>query len=85
MNTTENKFFALVDALSKEGLVIESEKLDFLINKVVWTTGSEFLGEFGIKMKEIKETCWGNMQDQTKTVFSDAAKEVLHVWPEIGL
>ena len=85
MNNTENKFSALVESLTKDGLTTESAKLDFLINKVAWTTGSEFLGEFGQKMKEVKATCWESMQDQTKTAFSDAAKDVLKVWPKIGL
>lgn len=45
-------FEKLIELLAVDGLAPESEKLENLLKKVAWTSGSEFYGEFGLEMKK---------------------------------
>ena len=85
MKEEESPFAILIECLTQDELTDEARELDVLLREVAWTTGSEFLGEFGQKMKEIKTTQWDHMQDGTQAAFTNAAGAVLKVWPEIGL
>jgi len=85
MKTQPSSYAILIDSLAEDGLQAQSKELDVLLRHVAWTTGSEFMGEFGQTMKEIKASQWSQMSDKTRRSFKSAADEILKVWPEIGL
>jgi hypothetical protein len=78
-------FAVLIGRMKHDGLVDEAERLDSLLCKTAWTTGSEFLGEFGHAMKKIKRASWKRMNDSTRTAFKSAARTILKAWPRLGL
>ena len=86
---TEPKSFGsfekLIELLAIDRLALESEKLEDLLKKVAWTSGSEFYGEFGLEMKKIKSEKWRKMSPETRAVFDLCVFEVRRVWPHIGL
>ncbi len=71
----------LIDHLKEDGLADEAEKLNTLLRKVAWTTGTEFLGEFGLEMKAVKKSSWKRMSAKTKATFASAARLVKKTWP----
>ncbi len=75
----------LIDDLNKDGLVTPAKKLHFLLCDIAWTTGSEFLGEFGSEMEKIKQTYWDRMSGTTQSSFMDTAKIILKNWPNMNL
>jgi len=85
MNAQPSPYAVLIDCLQQDGLQDDAKELDELLRHIAWTTGSEFLGEFGFRMKRLKETQWDRMSDKTKQSFRIAAKTILKVWPSIGL
>jgi len=85
MNEQESPYAVLIDGLQQDGLQTEAQELDDLLRHVAWTTGSEFMGELGARMKKVKAEKWDRMSDGTKQSFRIAAKTILKVWPRIGL
>lgn len=78
-------FAVLIESMKEDDLASEANQLDALLRHVAWTTGSEFLGEFGLKMKTLKSAQWNRMSDKTRESFANVAVAILKVWPEIGL
>ena len=85
MQDSQSPFAALIESLQGDGSTDEARQLDVLLRQVAWTTGSEFLGEFGRAMKALKATHWHRMSDKTKACFRDAAAAVRKAWPRIRL
>jgi hypothetical protein len=83
--TKPSPFATLIDCLKEDGLAAEVKKLDYLLREVAWTTGSEFQGEFGLEMKNIKKSSWNRMSEKTKACFKSVADTILKAWPDIGL
>ena len=42
----------LIEKLRAAGKTAEADRLDHLVNKMAWTTGSELLGELGLAFKD---------------------------------
>jgi hypothetical protein len=78
-------FAILIDYLEEDGLAADAKQLNTLLRDVAWTTGSEFLGEFGLRMKELKTTQWHRMSSKTRASFRSATRAIVKVWPDIGL
>ena len=85
MKEPPSPYTVLIDCLQQDGLLSEAKGLDTLLHDVALTTGSEFTGEFGLKMKGLKKACWSRMSDKTRQAFKIASDTILKVWPEIGL
>jgi hypothetical protein len=85
MNEQPSPYAILIDCLQQDGLLTEAKELDGLLRHVAWTTGSEFMGEFGARMKKVKAKQWGRMSDKAKQAFRIASEPILKVWPHIGL
>jgi hypothetical protein len=85
MKDAQTAFAALVESLRRDGATDEARQMDELLRHVAWTTGSEFLGEFGLAMKALKAAHWNRMSDNTKSCFRDAAAAVRKAWPRIRL
>jgi len=71
--------------MKEDGLAEEAKKLENLLREAAWTTGSEFQGEFGLEMKDIKRSSWKRMSEKTKASFKCVASMILKSWPGIGL
>ena len=84
--TKQSSFVTLIDCMKDDGLAAGAKRLDMLLhNKVAWSTGSEFQGDFGLEMKNIKRSSWRRMSPKTQTSFGSVAHMILKVWPAIGL
>ena len=83
-DTEPSPFATLIDYMKENGLADEAKKLDTLLREVAWTTGSEFRGEFGFEMKNIKRSSWKRMSEKTKASFKSVAGMILKSWPGIG-
>jgi hypothetical protein len=84
-DTEPSPFAMLIDCMKENGLADEAKKLDTLLRGAAWTTGSEFKGEFGLEMKNIKRSSWNRMSEETNACFKSVADTILKVWPDIGL
>jgi hypothetical protein len=85
MKEEASPFAILIDYLKQDGLAADAEQLNTLLRESAWTTGSEFLGEFGLRMKELKTAQWHRMNPKTRASFRSAARAIMKVWPDIGL
>ena len=83
--TKPSPFATLIDCMKNDGLDAGAKRLDLLLHKVAWSTGSEFQGDFGLEMKNIKRSSWRRMSRKTRTTFGSVADSILKVWPAIGL
>lgn len=73
-------FEKLILALNEGGLVTESKKLDYLLHKVAWTTGSELLGDIGGEITDIDSNAL-QLSSKTKAVMKECLRMVEQVWP----
>lgn len=85
MNKHPSPFAILIACLEEDGLLSDSRAFDVLLRQVAWTTGSEFMGEFGKKMKQLKASQWSHMSGKTRSAFRAAADDIKTVWPGISL
>lgn len=53
---TEELFDELTRLLKVEGFDQAAVEFDFMVNHMAWTTGSEFLGELGLKLRSFRKT-----------------------------
>ncbi len=49
-------FRQLIQGLRDEGFEKAAGRLDYLLNRVAWTTGSELLGELGLAIRDFERT-----------------------------
>lgn len=81
METQPNPFVVLIDRLAQDGLADEAVRLNELLRQTAWTTGTEFLGEFGLAMKRMRKSVRSRASAETKAAFRSAAKAVRKAWP----
>ena len=56
LDRNEEPFDELIRLLREGGHISASEEFDFMVNHMAWTTGSEFLGELGLKLWAFRKT-----------------------------
>jgi hypothetical protein len=76
---------ALIEALKGDGLLAEAETLDTLLRHTAWTTGTEFLGEFGLAMRKVRASAGRRMSGKTRACYKEAARAVRKAWPLMRL
>jgi len=79
----EDPFPDLIDRLRQDGLIDEANTLNVLLREMAWTTGTEFLGEFGLAMKKMRKTVRRCASAETKAAFKASAKVVRRAWPQM--
>lgn len=53
---TTSKFDELIRLLRLEGHEAAAKQFDTMVNHMAWTTGSEFIGELGLKLRAFRKT-----------------------------
>ena len=79
--TQPEPFAALIDCLAQDGLADEAAKLNVVLRETAWTTGTEFIGAFGLQMRSMRRSIRRRASAETKAAFRSAAKVVRGVWP----
>jgi hypothetical protein len=74
-------FDELISCLRLDGLDTEAARLDYLIHKVAWTTGSELMGELGREMRKLQQEHGSKLSAETCTKMEAAFNIVRRVWP----
>jgi hypothetical protein len=75
-------FEELIELLRARGYASTGDKLDFLLHRVAWTTGSELLGELGaeiVRFQRDTQSVSGELQHS----LSRSLDMVRRVWPDI--
>lgn len=81
--TQPDPFAVLIDRLTQDGLTDEAARLNVHLRQTAWTTGTEFLGVFGLEMKNIRKSVRRRASPETKAAFRSAARVVRKAWPLI--
>lgn len=74
-------FERLIISLRRDGLSAESDRLNDLIHKVAWTTGSEMIGELGLAVRKIKKEHPKGLSEESKMNIRECLKGVRRIWP----
>ena len=74
-------FVLLIERLAHDGLTYEAARLDILLHRTAWTTGTEFLGAFGKEMRTMRRSVRLRASDDTKAAFKAAKRAVTKAWP----
>jgi hypothetical protein len=75
-------FDELIASLRADGPSTEADRLHRLIHKVVWTTGSELLGELGQGMKKLEREQGRELSASSARKMEAAFDMVRRVWPD---
>ena len=75
-------FDELIASMRADGLTSDAERLDSLLHKVAWTTGSELVGELGQAMKNTVREHGDSFSDGTRAKMEAAFEMVRRVWPD---
>lgn len=73
-------FEELITKLQKEGFTRFADKLDFLLHRVAWTTGSELIGELGLEISSFEPDAL-TASSTLKQQLDFCMAEVKKVWP----
>ena len=76
-------FVVLIDQLRQDGLIEEADRLNVHLRETAWTTGTEFLGEFGLEMKRMRKSVRRLASAETKATFRAAARVIKKTWPHL--
>jgi len=82
-DTQNDPFGALIDYLKKDGLNDEAAKLHVLAREMAWTTGTEYLGEFGHAMASMRKVVKHRASAETKVAWRASAKVIRKAWPSL--
>ncbi len=86
MNSSANDsyqcFEQLIVALRAEGHGDVAAKLDYLLRKVAWTTGSELLGELGLEIIRFQKG-HATVTAKLRRSVDSCMDTVRRVWPNI--
>ncbi len=86
MNSSANDgyhcFEQLIVDLQAEGHGDVAAKLDYLLHKVAWTTGSELLGELGLQILGFQRD-HPNVTAELRQSLGSCMDTVRRVWPNI--
>jgi hypothetical protein len=77
-------FDELITELRASGHAETADKLDFILHRVAWTTGSELLGELGAEILRFQRNAPSGSPDLEKSM-TRSMEMVRRVWPEIRL
>jgi hypothetical protein len=75
-------FEELIRRLRGAGHVAAAEKLDFMLHKVAWTTGSELIGELGSEILSFQRSA-SDVSSELQRSLSDCMSMVRRFWPDI--
>jgi hypothetical protein len=75
-------FDELIAQLRASGHASTADKLDFILHRVAWTTGSELLGELGVEIIQFQRSA-PSASAELQQALSRALDMVRRVWPEI--
>ncbi len=81
--TQPDPFAVLIDHLAQDGLTDEAARLNVILRQTAWTTGTEFLGAFGLEMKSMRRSVRRRASVETQVAFRSAAKVVKKCWPRM--
>ena len=85
MNSSSNGydcFEQLITGLRAEGHSDFAAKLDYLLHKVAWTTGSELLGELGLEIIRFQKG-HATMTAELRQSLGSCMDAVQRAWPNI--
>lgn len=72
---SDDDFDRLVCSLQQQGLHEPAGCLHELLHETAWTTGSELLGELGLKIREIKKRFKKEMGQETMQLIKECLKK----------
>ena len=75
-------FEHLIARLRTEGHGGVADKLDYLLHKVAWTTGSELLGELGLQILGFQKNV-PTTSAEVQQLLASCMDIVRQVWPDI--
>ena len=76
-------FDELIAQLRASGHMSAADRLDFMLHRVAWTTGSELLGELGAEILQFQRTT-PSLDAAVQQSLTRTLEMVRRVWPEIG-
>ncbi len=75
-------FRQLIQGLRDEGFEKAAGRLDFLLHRVAWTTGSELLGELGLAIRDFERTKPA-MTSSLRATLKECKDAVRGAWPGV--
>ena len=78
---SDNRFDEIVSALRRDGLDAHADGLHSLLHKTAWTTGSELLGELGLKLRAIEHENTGQLSADSRLRIKEANRIIKRTWP----
>jgi hypothetical protein len=75
-------FEELVQQLQTAGLTTTAQKLDNILHRVAWTSGSELIGELGLEILAFQRTT-PQVRVELQDTISRCMTMVRRVWPDI--
>lgn len=75
-------FEELIRRLRVASHTVAADKLDFMLHKVAWTTGSELIGELGLEILAFQRSA-PSVSAELQCSLSDCMSMVRRVWPDI--
>ena len=76
-------FEELIAHLRAGGQASTADKLDFMLHRVAWTTGSELLGELGAEIIRFQQSAQ-SVSVELQQSLSRSLDMVRRVWPDIA-
>ena len=76
-------FEELIRQLRVAGHDTTADKLDFLLHRVAWTTGSELIGELGLEITAFQRSV-PDASAEVQHALKRCMSVVRNVWPDIG-
>jgi hypothetical protein len=75
-------FDELIAQLRAGGHASTADKLDLMLHRVAWTTGSELLGELGVEILRLQQST-PSANTAVQQSLSRSLDMVRRVWPDI--
>ena len=75
-------FDDLIAQLRAAGHVSTADRLDVMLHRVAWTTGSELLGELGAEILQFQRST-PSLSDAVQQSLARSLEMVRRVWPDI--
>jgi len=73
-------FSRLIQQLRDEHFEEAAERLDVVLNRMAWTTGTELIGELGLAIRDFERTK-PQVTSSLRASLKECKKVVRHVWP----
>jgi hypothetical protein len=77
-------FEELIKLLQTSGNTATAQRLDDLLHRVAWTTGSELIGELGLEILAFQRTMPGD-SPELQCAINRCMIMVKRIWPDIKL